>query len=78
MFGFGKKKTVQQSQKNTLAARKLAAGVFFGALEHHVLQDMRYACNTAMLIAATNFVPDLGHHYRGTMILLDDQFQTVF
>src|SRR5687768_17539842 len=57
--------------------RKLVAGYFLRALEHHMLQHMGYPCAAIHLVRASCLVPDLRDHHRGAMIFLDDQLKTV-
>ncbi len=61
----------------TQDARGFAGIELAAALEHHVFQRVGEAGLASRLVAGANLVPELGYHYRRTMILAHDHFQAV-
>jgi hypothetical protein len=47
------------------------------ALEHHMLQHVRYTGYTIVLIAGADLVPHLGDNNRRAVVLLDDQLEAI-
>jgi hypothetical protein len=58
-------------------ARELPRRQTLGALEHHVLQDVRDAGDAAVLIARSDAIPDLRGQDGGAMIGLDQDLESV-
>jgi len=61
----------------TQDARGFAGIELAAALEHHVFERVGEAGLASRLVAGANLVPELGYHYRRTMILAHDHFQAV-
>src|SRR5690606_19866908 len=58
-------------------ARELAGREPLRPLEHHVLEDVRDAGGTVLLVAAADLVPYLRDDDRRAMVPLDDELQAV-